>query len=136
MVDKKSYAELEKEYRKSLRVKIDQSDDHIDIEKQFTIILRDFLQAVLGDQFDVRLGDVTLDLNTPSHYVLSPRLAEADSFRQAMADSDLPNILDRFAESAYHKYFKIQRLSRAEEQTRNQKGALFKKVRGRGMASD
>ncbi len=136
MVDKKSYVEFEKEYRKIFRVKIDQSDDHIDIEKQFTIVLRDFMQDVIGDQFEVRLNDIVLDLNAPSHYVIAPRLAETDAFRQAMADSDLPSILDRFAESAYHKYFKLQKLARVEEQTRNQKGALFKKVRGRGMASE
>lgn len=114
MTAQRSFTELEKHYRKRLRDGIEKSEDAIDVENRFQALTRDFLRDALGMAESDELAKSALREDfvklTPEapFYLLSSEASALPGLSELFAGSDLPNILERFAESAERgrAYFK------------------------------
>lgn len=51
---------------------------------------------------------VAFSANGSTHYQISQKLREDESFMLVWSNSDLPAIMDRFAHSAYHRYLHLK----------------------------
>lgn len=116
MKNQMSFTGLEHDYRHELRKRMNCCEDMIDLSNQFSYITTSLLkEAIKNEEMAIRLDDVLFDTKARGHYRISVRLAESPVFRQEWDHSDLPNILQRFAEMAYKHYVRISRYPAKKE---------------------
>jgi len=111
-----SFTALENTFRHELRGKLEQCEDTFDMEQQFALVIAEFLRQALGERMDIVPEDVRLAPDGPPYYVLSPRLLEAPEFLETFDNSDLPNILERFAEKTRKDHVHLHRKDAQSEQ--------------------
>lgn len=121
MAGKRSFTQLEHEFRAELRDKINEADDQIDIEKQFAYVMGKLLWRALDRKVDILYDDIVYDGASPRHYSLSPRIREMHEFIEVYDNSDLPDILARMAESAFNARQQLNRIT--AQRTRRLRGA-------------
>lgn len=111
-----SFTALENTFRHELRDKLAKSDDAADLEQQFAFVVAGFLRKVFEDRMEIAPEDVRFAPDAPPYYALSPRLLETAVFLETRDASDLPNILERFAQKAYNDHVHLRRRDAQSEQ--------------------
>lgn len=105
-----SYCSLEHAMKHEMRRAINRSKDTVDLGNQFSYTVADFLRKAITDKNAmIRQNDVTFMTYPAPHFAVSSRLQEMPAFAELWNHSDLPGIVKRFAESAYHRYLHLER---------------------------
>lgn len=100
-----SYALYEKDFTHEFREKISHSEDTSDIANHFSHIIAKMLNKIFGEKFTVKDPDIMFEPNTNGgHFSFSRKLLDNADFRMALENSDIGNIIQRFAEVAQHRY--------------------------------
>jgi len=116
-----SFANLGNDYIHRMRDQINNSEDKIDLENNFCYTVSKFLIDVFsGEELEVSADDISFDPNSETFYTLSDNLKNQERFREIWQNSDLPNVIKRFAESTYHRYLHLNKhLEKTQKKIRN-----------------
>jgi len=109
MTDKFSYAKLEKNFVRDLRLKVSQSENTTDVISSFSHVSGAFLRKVINEDFDLYDDDIIFDPSAKSKYRFSNRLMNNKAFANMVADSDIGRIIGSFAETAEHRYIHLSK---------------------------
>lgn len=75
-----------------------------ELESAFSEVSGKFLSAVTGSMAGGLPQGIVFDRNAKQHYRISSELDSEPLFREAWYRSDLPEIIAKFAEAAWHRY--------------------------------
>ena len=102
-----SFTRLENDVLPKFRDSMAQAESTADVQKFFVYTMLDLLNNVLSDGdggFELAYEDIALAPGETPAYVFSPRLAGHAPLAAILKESDLPDILSRFAEVATRQY--------------------------------
>ena len=121
MKDQISYSTLENELIHELRDKLSHSENIVDISHTFSYTVIHLLTQVFEDQdLSIDADDVKFQPDKNGHYSISDRLKNTNEFKEIWVNSDLPNVINKFAEAAHHKYIHISKhLEKTNSKIRN-----------------
>ncbi len=101
-----SFSKLEKEFLPQFREKISTSEDIVDVQKYFSYTIKELLQKAFEKE-GINLYEEDIELTTtPPHYTIKNI---NPSIKMVWENSDLKNILQRFAEIAHKRYLHLQK---------------------------
>lgn len=107
-----SYALYEKDFGHEFREKLNHSEDSSDISNHFSHIVSKMLNKIFGDKFTVKDPDIVFEPQTEGgHFSFSRKLLDNSDFKNALDNSDIGHIVERFAEAAHHRYLHISKHS-------------------------
>lgn len=123
MTQQISFSRKEREFMHLLRDRISRSEDSVDLENMFSFTVCGFLSEILKNRkLKTSIEDVMLCADAGPHFRISNTLRNSKEFMHIWRNSDLPDILTKFADTAYHRYM---HLAGHPEKT-------VKKIRNRG----
>ncbi len=103
-----SFSTLGNECVHKFRNKINNAENIIDLKNQFVFTVINFLNKVFEkNQIDIDADDIKFDPEKKDLYILNKRLTQNPDFKNIWENSDLKNVLSKFAESAHHRYIHI-----------------------------
>ncbi len=101
-----SFSKLEKEFLPQFREKISTSEDVIDVQKYFSHTIRVMLQKAFEKE-EITINEEDIELITiPPYYTIKKMDLSIQSLWE---NSDLKDILHRFAEMAHKRYLHLQK---------------------------
>jgi len=113
-----SYALYEKDFSHEFREKLSHSEDVSDISNHFSHIISKMLNKIFGEKFIVKDPDIVFEPQIEgAHFSFSRSLLDNTEFRMALENSDIGNIVQRFAESAHHRYIHLSKHIKKSNQT-------------------
>lgn len=107
-----SFAVLEKKIIHEMRNSINNAENITDLEKQFSIIIKQLLAEVCDRQhiaFDLHGDPISFDPEAEQYYRISEELKKNRGFGDLIVSSDLKSIIGRFAASVHRKYLHLTR---------------------------
>lgn len=104
-----SYVSYEKDFAHELREKLNHSEDGSDVYNMFSFVIAKMLNRIFGEKLKVKNNDITFEPDCSTHFSFSRKLLDSDIFTDQLANSDIGNIVNRFAESAYNRYVHINK---------------------------
>ena len=121
MKGKISFTNLEKEYWPEMRNKINNSENKVDLGKHFSYTIVNLLEkAFEQEDIDLKTDDVIFNPDAKLYFTVSSTLLNQEKFKQTWEQSDLPNVVQRFADSTYHRYVHLNKhLEKTQKKIRN-----------------
>lgn len=104
-----SFSHMENEFLHDFRDKVGKAENVIDLGNAFSYTVSSFIKKAVGDELDVNIADVIFSPGEEGLYSLSPKLKDTPLFAEAIKNSDLKNIIDKFAETASHRYIHMKK---------------------------
>ena len=107
-----SFAPLEKELMHEMRNSIKRVEDTIDLENQFSTIMKHLLEKACEREhvpIDVYMDDIMFNPQAGNYYIISKKLKKMSGFSELWDSSDLKNVIGRFAGAAYREYLHLRR---------------------------
>lgn len=115
-----SYAGLEKGFAHELREKLNHSEDGGDVSNMFSYVITKMLNNIFGDKLIVKDPDIIFEPEGTSHFSFSRRLLDNGEFTECLENSDMGNIIERFALTAYNRYVHLNKhLEKSRMKLRN-----------------
>ncbi|WP_029896076.1 hypothetical protein [Desulfohalovibrio reitneri] len=108
MTEIASYSKLENALRPKMRERMDQAESTEDVKKFFTYTMRELFNQIL-EGGEVEYDDISLAPDSEPGFELSDGLKQRDDFKEAWKDSDLPDIVGRFAETAVKRFVHLDK---------------------------
>lgn len=101
-----SFSKIEKEFLPQFREKISTSEDMVDVQKYFSYTVKEMLQKAFEKE-GITIYEENIELtSTPPYYTIK----NIDSSIHVLwENSDLKDILQRFAEVAHKRYLHLQK---------------------------
>ncbi len=104
MARQSSYVKLEKSFARELRSEVLHSENTTDVKNCFSQIAGKFLRKAFDSQIDILDKDVILDPSAESKFTFSDKIMSDGNFKTGVKESDIKQILERFANAAEHRY--------------------------------
>ncbi|MGM0509310.1 MAG: hypothetical protein ACQERZ_09175, partial [Fusobacteriota bacterium] len=101
MSKQNSFTNYENELLPNLREKLNTSEDSVDIANNFSYVSSELLDKIFGENIDIKTDDVVFNPDEEGYFAVSSALLEKDDVKKVFENSDLKNILERFATAAY-----------------------------------
>ena len=99
-----SFNKLEKELVPLYRNRLNHAESVEDVKKFFSYTMKIFFNRIMGGSYEIQAEDLQLLPQQVPHYQFSNDITSNSKFKQLWLDSDLSKIVNRFAESGYHRY--------------------------------
>ncbi len=109
MTTQLSYSKIEKELLPKFRKEISTSESTEDVKKFFSYTMQDLLTRVFSGKAKLVYGDVSLQCELEPPFVLSTTVRELEEYASIWNNSDLPQVLSRFATIAAHRHIHLQK---------------------------
>ncbi len=106
-----SYALYEKDFSHEFREKLNRSEDGSDISNHFSHTITKMFNKIFGDKFKTKDPDIIFEPGNGPHFSFSRNLLDNVEFQNALENSNIGNIVERFAESAHHRYVHLAKHS-------------------------
>ncbi|MFW6081919.1 MAG: hypothetical protein ACOC7W_08390 [Desulfosalsimonas sp.] len=104
-----SFTKHERKVLPEFRKKINNSESTEDVKKFFSYTATSLFKEILPEDVAVEFDDVSLAPAEDPPYKVSERLMEVREFSSVWQNSDLSNVLGRFAEAALNRYRRLER---------------------------
>ncbi len=105
-----SFSLLEKEYIRKMRNKINNSEDKVDLQNHFSNTITNLLNKIFKDKnLTIRNDDIAFDSKKNNYYSVNQNLLKSEIFKKTWDNSDLQQIINRFADSVYHRYLHLDK---------------------------
>lgn len=109
MAKQLSFTKFEQQIVPGFRQKINLAESTEDVKKFFVYSANRLMEKIFEDKIRFEYGDIMLaPLNEPG-YTLSPRLRSSEAFLSMWQESDLPDVLNRLADSAVGRYRRLMK---------------------------
>lgn len=103
MKEQVSYSAIGNELIHELRDRLNNAENISDIRNSFSYTVIGLLSQAFQDM-DVDADDVSFHPDKEQHFQISDRVMKDKNFNEKWQHSDLPNVIQKFADSTYHKY--------------------------------
>lgn len=87
----------------SFRKQINLSEDRVDLMNHFSIAALEIVRKSISNDADLRMDDITLDIDSPKGVHYSDRLNSIPEFRELLNGTDLESQITHLAEAAKHR---------------------------------
>ena len=105
-----SFSTIGNKYLHQMRDKINNSEDKVDLGNHFSYTVTQFLNEVFdNDEVDIASDAVIFDPNSQNYYTINEDLKKIKIFKETWENSDLPNVIKKFADSTYHRYIHLNK---------------------------
>lgn len=104
-----SFTKHERKLLPDFRKKINNSESTEDVKKFFSYTVTSLFKDILPEEVDVEFDDIRLTPESDPPYEVSRRLLAVPAFSRIWQDSDLSNVLGRFADAALHRYRRLEK---------------------------
>ncbi|TYB31297.1 MAG: hypothetical protein FXF47_04620 [Candidatus Mcinerneyibacterium aminivorans] len=111
MGTQRSFSKLERKYSPELREKVSSAEDVSDLMRNFSSIVTSFLDRALEDYEEIEIDgySVNFEPGNEKNFKIDKRLKTNETFKEIWENSDLRNVLKRFADSAYKRYVHLEK---------------------------
>ncbi len=99
-----SFTKYEKELLPDFRQKINLAETSRDVKAIYARTSLELLDKVFEGTISFEFEDITLQPENDDKYVLSDRLFSSPAFTDIWNNSDLPNVLSRFTDTAINRF--------------------------------
>jgi len=100
-----SFSHLERELIREFRNNINNSEGPIDVSNHFSFTACKLLSSVFPDEdIKVNSDSVIFVPGQGNHFQVDSVLMDHHKFSEVWQNSDLPDLLSKFAEASYHRY--------------------------------
>lgn len=106
MAYKKSFSEVENKYWGDYKVRMSKAQGAEDVKKIFSMIVADMVKEIepsLDPIYGEFNGDFEIEMIGDKKYRVAPKIKEDPAYIELIENSDLPAILDKYAELAVNK---------------------------------
>ncbi len=115
-----SFSHLEKEYAPQIRDGINNAENKIDLQNHFSELAANLLIDATNNSLTIRNEDILFNPETANRYSLNPELLKNPEFKSAWENSDLPNMMEKFAESVNNRWIHLDKHpEKTEKKIRN-----------------
>ena len=104
-----SFTKFEKELLPNFRKKINMAESSEDVNTFYARTSMDLFKIAFEGEFSLEFDDISLQPGHDDKYVLSARLFASSSFTEVWNNSDLPNVLGRFTDTALNRYTHLEK---------------------------
>lgn len=104
-----SYAFYEKDFSHEFREKLSHSEDTGDISNYFSHTMSKLLNKIFSEKIKIDDSDIVFEADNTSHFSFSRKLLDNTEFISTLENSDMGNIVERFAETAHHRYLHLSK---------------------------
>ncbi len=104
-----SFTKHERKLLPEFRKKINNSESTEDVKKFFSYTVSSLFKDILPEEEAVEFDDIRLKPEDEPPYQVSSRLLGVPAFSRAWENSDLSNVLGRFAEAALNRYRRLEK---------------------------
>jgi hypothetical protein len=110
MKGKISFSHIEKELLPEMRNKLNLAEDSVDVSNHFKFTMVNLLQKVFAnDPLEFKTDDIAFNPDSQDYFSVNPNLLNHSLFKQTWEESDLPNVVKRFADTSYHRYIHLNK---------------------------
>lgn len=100
-----SFSQIGNELIHELRNNINNSEGPVDIANHFSYSACKLLKSVFSDDsLQINQESVIFNPQAKNYFTLDGVLLQNSSFAEIWQNSDLSNVIEKFAESSYHRY--------------------------------
>lgn len=99
-----SFTKIENELRPDFRQKMSKAESTEDVKKFFVYTAMKLMKEVFGDDIKLEYDDIVFVPSAAPYYRINDDITEMDRFKSIWEESDLPQVLNRFAESAANHF--------------------------------
>ena len=104
-----SYSKFENALMHQYRNQMSGAESSSDVEKFFDYAMRALCSKVFRGDLEINQQDIQFTLDGESLYQVHKRLWETDMFREIWDNSDLPKIVQRFAQTASNRAVHLEK---------------------------
>lgn len=104
---KKSFSFYEKKYLPKYRDMVNKSRNIVELSNAFAHTVHNFL--VDATDIEINTESITFNSEYEPYYSIKSILLKNDKFNKLIDNSDLLNIINRFAKTAHDRYMKVQK---------------------------
>lgn len=109
MSKRMSYSKVEKAILHDFRNKINHAESTEDIKKFFVYIILRLFEEVFDGKITCEFEDISLRPTSEPAYQLHERLVSSGNFKDVWDNSDLPQVVGRFATVASHHHTRLKK---------------------------
>lgn len=109
MTMKYSFSGIEKDLLHEFRDKISKSEDSLDVSNVFSRTAKSFLFEVFKDKISVQDTDCIFDPDKDESFQFSEKIMAEQDFLDTLGNSDMKNVIARFADTAKHRYLHLKK---------------------------
>ena len=84
----------------SFREKISHAEDRIDLMNSFSMAAREIVKKGIKINTDIRMDDITLDVDSQRGFMYSERVKEIPEFAELLSGTDVESQIVRLADAA------------------------------------
>lgn len=110
----KSLSSELREVAHSFREKISHAEDKVDLMNCFSLAAREIVMKGIKKDADIRIDDITLDINSSKGFNYSERLNQIPEFKNLVNGTDIESQITHLADTAKHR---CRHLSKHPEKT-------------------
>lgn len=106
MAYKKSFSEVENKYWGDYKVRMSRAQGAEDVKKIFSMIVAEMVKEIepnLDPIYGEFNGDFEIEMAGNAKYRVAPKIKDDSLYIELLKNSDLPAILDKYAELAINK---------------------------------
>ncbi len=104
-----SFTKFEKELLPDFRQKINLAETAGDVKALYARTCLEFLDKALEGELSLEFEDIALQPDHDDKFVLSDRLLASPAFTDIWNNSDLPNVLARFTDTAINRFLRLEK---------------------------
>lgn len=104
-----SFTKFEKELLPNFRKKINMAESSEDVKTFYARTSMELLEKAFEGEFSLEFDDISLQPGHDDKYVLNDRLFASSTFTEVWNNSDLPNVLARFTDTALNRYAHLEK---------------------------
>ena len=109
MTKQLSFTKYENKALPNFRQKINKAESTEDVKKFFVQTFSELFEDIFGGEMKFGYEDFKLRPDRDPYYKLSDRVFSSKSIRSVWNESDLSQVLSRFAEPAMHRYKHLEK---------------------------
>ncbi len=98
-----SFSAIGNELIHELRDRLNNSEDITDVRNNFSYTVISLLSQAF-ENIEIDADDVNFTPEKENRYSISDRLMNIKEFKEIWQHSDLSNVINKFADSSYHRY--------------------------------
>ncbi|MBN2528576.1 MAG: hypothetical protein JXR76_19460 [Deltaproteobacteria bacterium] len=104
-----SYSRFENDLVRHYRTQMSGAESSTDVEKFFDYAVRELCKKVFKDNVLVKQQDFQFTQDGDALFLVHKRLLNSEAFREVWENSDLPHIVERFAQTANNRVIHLEK---------------------------
>jgi hypothetical protein len=109
MTERLSFTRFENVIYPGFRQKVQKAETIVDVRNSFTLAMRELLRSAFEGKLSFEDDDIKLLPESDSRFAVSKRLLSSGKFKTIWDGSDLPRVVERFADVAVGRWKRIQK---------------------------